>query len=264
VWLERVFVFVVGFCILWTILFVFTQFEQRLPLFIALFLTYVVSAYLLLPRIFFLTSALLRRGRIPCFTRSADGFPADPVNIILVGSKKDLEQIFETIGWKKADRLTLKSAWKMAFAFVLKKPYPRAPFSPLYLFGRRQDIGFQECLGGSPRKRNHIRFWLADVDPLEKLSDIGYWLNKNTLMHSSSKSVWVGAGVKDIGFGFTQFTYQMSHRIDKNIDKQRKYIVNALRRNKCIKKERFIEANTLIGKKYNTDGRIFYAHIHSS
>lgn len=261
VWLERLFIFVVGFFVLWGIFFAFTQFDQRLPLFFALLFTYIVSAYFLLPRTFFLTLALLRKGRIPCFTRSADGFPADPVNIVLIGSKEDLERAFETIGWHKADKLTPKSAWKMARAFLLKKSYPQAPFSSLYLFGRRQDIGFEECLDGNPRKRNHIRFWLADVDPLKKLADVSYWLARNEALPSLSSSIWIGSGVKDVGFGFTQFTYQVSHRASKNIDKQRKYIINALRRHKCVQREKFIEANTVVGRKYSTDGRIFYAHI---
>ena len=47
----------------------------------------------------------------------------------------------------------------MTQAFVLNAPYPTAPFSTLYLFGRPQDVGFQEPIDDSPRKRHHIRFW---------------------------------------------------------------------------------------------------------
>ncbi len=41
----------------------------------------------------------------------------------------------------------------MARAFVLNTPYPTAPFSTLYLFGRGQDIGFEKAIGDSPRRR---------------------------------------------------------------------------------------------------------------
>ena len=47
----------------------------------------------------------------------------------------------------------------MIRAFVFNSPYPTAPFSTLYLFGRGQDVGFQKAIDNSPRKRNHIRFW---------------------------------------------------------------------------------------------------------
>jgi len=42
----------------------------------------------------------------------------------------------------EADRLGLASSWGMIRAFVFNSPYPTAPFSTLYLFGRGQDIGF--------------------------------------------------------------------------------------------------------------------------
>jgi len=57
------------------------------------------------------------------------------------------------------DRLGLASSWRMIRAFVLNSPYPTAPFSTLYLFGRGQEIGFQKAIDNSPRKRHHIRFW---------------------------------------------------------------------------------------------------------
>ncbi|WP_342021788.1 LssY C-terminal domain-containing protein [Methyloceanibacter marginalis] len=37
----------------------------------------------------------------------------------------------------------------MAKTFVLNQPYPTAPFSTLFLFGRGQDIGFQKAIGDS-------------------------------------------------------------------------------------------------------------------
>jgi hypothetical protein len=40
----------------------------------------------------------------------------------------------------------------MAVAFVLNRPYPAAPFSSLYLFGRKQDVGFQKAIDSSCRR----------------------------------------------------------------------------------------------------------------
>ena len=63
----------------------------------------------------------------------------------------------------EADRLGLASSWRMVRAFVFNSPYPTAPFSTLYLFGRGQDIGFQKAIDNSPRKRHHIRFWALSL-----------------------------------------------------------------------------------------------------
>jgi hypothetical protein len=46
----------------------------------------------------------------------------------------------------------------MVRAFVFNSPYPTAPFSTPYLFGRDQDIGFLKAIDNSPRKRHHVRF----------------------------------------------------------------------------------------------------------
>ena len=55
----------------------------------------------------------------------------------------------------------------MVRAFVFNSPYPTAPFSTLYLFGRGQDIGFQKAIDNSPRKRHHIRFWSLSLTRAE-------------------------------------------------------------------------------------------------
>jgi hypothetical protein len=66
----------------------------------------------------------------------------------------------------------------MIRTFIFNKPYPTAPFSTLYLFGRGQDIGFQKAIDNSPRKRHHIRFWaLSLVRAEETLGTASFWFN---------------------------------------------------------------------------------------
>jgi hypothetical protein len=102
---------------------------------------------------------ILQRKRVPRFTITADGLPGDPVNLVLIGTLQQLRAAFATAGWSEADRLGVASSWRMIRAFVLNSPYPTAPFSTLYRYGRGQDIGFQKAIDNSPRKRHHIRFW---------------------------------------------------------------------------------------------------------
>jgi hypothetical protein len=81
------------------------------------------------------------------------------VNVALIGTLQQLRSAFASLGWSEADQLGLASSWGMIRAFVFNSPYPTAPFSSLYLFGRGQDIGFQKAIDNSPRKRHHVRFW---------------------------------------------------------------------------------------------------------
>src|SRR4029077_20699624 len=106
---------------------------------------------------------ILKRRHVPRYTMTGDGLPGDPINLVLIGTRQQLQAAFAAAGWATADRLRLKSSWRMCRAFVLKSPYPPAPFSTLYLFGRGQDVGFQKAIDNSPRKRHHIRFWALSL-----------------------------------------------------------------------------------------------------
>ncbi|MGO8168838.1 LssY C-terminal domain-containing protein, partial [Rhizobium ruizarguesonis] len=71
------------------------------------------------------------------------------------------------------------------------------PFSTFYLFGRWQDIGFQEPIDDSPRKRHHIRFLALSLAHSEDdMSASSFWLD--TYRPSPEERVlWVGAGTRD-------------------------------------------------------------------
>src|SRR4051812_7035569 len=153
--LQRLLVFLLGVLTVWLIAFVFFDFADRwLPWVLALGVTYGLAAYVILPRAIRLGLRIQRRGCVPSYTTTADGLPGDPVNLALIGTIGDLRSAFAAAGWSAADPLSVRSAWRMIGAFVLNRPYPRAPFSTLYLLGRGQDIGFQQALGDSPRRRN--------------------------------------------------------------------------------------------------------------
>ena len=166
---RRLLVFGLGILAVWLISFVFRVTDQRLPTLLALALAYALAAYVILPRIVRMGLKILQRKSVPSFTLTGDGLPGDPVNLVLVGELMKLRAAFAAAGWTEADALGLKSSWKMAVAFVLNRPYPSAPFSTLYLFGRGQDIGFQKAIDDSLRKRRHIRFWaLSSSAPIRR------------------------------------------------------------------------------------------------
>ena len=159
--LQRSAIFGLGIFSVWLIVFVvFETADRRLPWILALGVTYGFAAYVVLPRVIRLGLKILKRRRVPSYTITGDGLPGDPVNVALVGTLQQLRSAFAILGWSEADRLGLASSWGMIRAFVFNSPYPTAPFSTLYLFGRGQNIGFQKAIDNSPRKRHHIRFWL--------------------------------------------------------------------------------------------------------
>ncbi|MBI2037566.1 MAG: LssY C-terminal domain-containing protein [Candidatus Magasanikbacteria bacterium] len=258
---ERVVIAVFTFIVWWFVVTqIFDRLEQRMPVFLAGVLTYLLAAYILLPRVIQFCLMILRRGRVPRFARAADGLPADPVNIILIGSQEMLRNIFTIAGWHEAEPITWRSVIKMMHAIIRNKSYANAPFSSLYLFGRKQDHGFQQPIGKSPRHRHHVRFWAANLDPEADMTNFKYWMQKHSI-NPKEASMWVGSGTKDIGLALKRFTYQITHKVDKNVDEERDYVISSLRETGLLAKEYYSNAEQFIIGKYKSDGRILTAYI---
>src|SRR6516164_9942467 len=199
--LRRVLVAALGVFAVWVIVFVVFRFaDNRLPWILAAAFTYAVAAYAILPRVVRTSLRILQQKRVPRYTLTGDGLPGDPVNVVLIGTRRQLEAAFAAAGWSVADRLNVRSSWRMVRAFLLNRPYPTAPFSTLYLFGRGQDVGFQKAIDISPRKRHHIRFWALSVERAEEtVNTPEFWFNTDR-PSLAAEALWVGAGTRDTGF----------------------------------------------------------------
>ena len=80
--------------------------------------------------------------------------------------------------------------------------YLHAPISPMYMFGRSQDLALQKARDNI-HQRNHLRLWLAP-------------------MRFRGKSVWVGQISRDIGTRLTIHSpYLTTHKIDPDVDEAR-------------------------------------------
>jgi hypothetical protein len=232
--LRRLLVFGLGILSVWLIVFVFRLTDHRLPTILALALTYGIAAYIVLPRVVRTGLKILQRRRVPRFTITGDGLPGDPINLVLIGTRQQLQAAFAVAGWSAADRLGLASSWRMVRAFVCNSPYPTAPFSTLYLFGRGQDIGFQKAIDNSPRKRHHIRFWASSLTGAKAtVGTAAFWLNTDRPAHHE-RVLWVGAGTRDTGLSLTQLTFQITHATDADTNAERDYIIAELTKNGVI------------------------------
>ena len=232
--LHRLLILGLGILSVWLIVFVFRFADQRLPTVLTLALTYGIAAYIVLPRAVRMGLKILQRKRVPRFTLTGDGLPGDPVNLVLIGNLQQLRTAFVIAGWSEADRLGVASSWRMICAFVLNSPYPTAPFSTLYLYGRGQDIGFQKAIDDSPRKRHHIRFWALSLARAEAtVGTASFWLNTDRPPYDAHV-LWVGAGTKDTGLSLTRLTFQITHATDSDTNAERDYIIAELRNNRVI------------------------------
>lgn len=169
-----------------------------------------VVAYLLAPRLwnyyFEHTKPLPDVARV---THTSDGHPGDPVNIALEGSEADVVKAMLAAGWYPADPVTLSSSVKIAVDTVLRRTDDTAPVSPLYLFGRKEDLAFEKPVPGGPRHRHHVRYWRWDQT-------------------RDGLPVWFGAATYDEHAGLSYTTGQITHHIGPDVDAERNLIVTDL------------------------------------
>jgi LssY-like putative type I secretion system component LssY len=169
-----------------------------------LLLAYLVVAYLVMPLVWtWYVRDHPALDAVPHITSTADGLPGDPLNVALIGTETALKKILLAAKWYQADPLTLRSSLEIAEAAVLERPYVDAPVSNLYLWGRKEDLAFEQPVGDNPRQRHHVRFWRADQ------------------VDRDGRPVWVGAAIYDTRVGFSDTTGQITHHTAADIDAER-------------------------------------------
>jgi hypothetical protein len=146
----------------------------------------------------------------PRITHTHDGIPGDPLNVSLVGTEDELQAAMLAAHWYPADPITLKSSLRIATGTVFHRAYDKAPVSNLFLFGRKQDLAFEQPIGNDPRRRHHVRFWRSD-----QLDDAG-------------RPLWFGAATLDKGVGLSHTEGEITHHISADIDDERDKVINDL------------------------------------
>jgi hypothetical protein len=209
-------------------------FHAQLPAALAIFLTYVLAAYVLIPAIFRLYRLLRPAKHLPLYCVTPDGFASDPVNVGIIGTQKQLTKAMKRIGWYKANTVNWRTSIRQIVAVVFRQTYKRAPVSALFLFGRRQDIAFELPLntrGG----RHHVRFWATVYDPDKPIAatnriSAAQPVNPAKAKHLQKDRIflWLGCASKDAGLSLIRHNAQITHMIDPDTDAERDLIVNGI------------------------------------
>jgi hypothetical protein len=173
---------------------------------------YAVFAYVVMPVSWRQYHRLAGFPRAVGVTRTSEGLPADPLNVAFVGSPHDVAEAMRAAGWSTADRISIRSGLRDATSVVFHRPYVSAPVSTHVLWGRPQDLAFEQIVGGSPRQRHHVRLWCVNrpADPRETL--------------------WVGAASYDRSVGLSPYTGEVIHHIETRVDAERDKLVADLGR----------------------------------
>jgi hypothetical protein len=183
---------------------------------------------------------------LPCCTTNADGDEyGDPLNLVLIGGANNILPALVRRNWHATETTWSQAIKRTIKSFLLGERYRYSPISPLYVYGRRQDVGWQKARG-TINERNHMRFWLSPI-------------------RFRGKKVFVGQISRDIGVKFTLKSPTIStHVIDPDVDEARRYFVEDLAYSQALARCGFVKGvgvvtreaprMNLVGDPYYTDG----------
>jgi len=180
----------------------------RLALLVGALLTiYLLVAYLVVPMLWRHYEHQPEAEGFPKTTETGSHIPGDPLNIGLVATEQEAVSGMLEAGWVPADPTTIRSSVHIAESVLLNRPYPKAPVSNLFLFGRKQDLAFEKPDGESAKRRHHVRFWKAESHGPQ------------------GKPLWLGAATFDLKVGVSHRTGQITHHIAPNVDAERNEVL---------------------------------------
>ncbi|WP_435021524.1 LssY C-terminal domain-containing protein [Tundrisphaera sp. TA3] len=174
-------------------------------------IAWVLMAYLILPAIWKHYEHNPALEEAPKVATTSQGIPGDPLNVGLIGPESAVVHAMLAAGWDPADPITLGTSLRIAGSVLRRKPYPDAPVSDLFLFGRKQDLAFEKPAGRSASRRHHVRFWRSD--------DLG----------RDGAPLWCGAVTFDRSVGLSHRTGQITHHIGPDVDAERDALIGGLR-----------------------------------
>jgi len=141
---------------------------------------------------------------LPCCALGGDRkTPGDPLNLVIVGDGPHVLATLVRRRWDLTETIRGGTKWRTVVSSVFRSKYRTSPVSPLYLFGRPQDIALQKARS-TVDERNHLRLWRSPVTV-------------------EGQKVWVGQISRDIGVKFSSRTF-VTHKIDPVVDEARLYI----------------------------------------
>lgn len=165
---------------------------------------------------------------------------ADVIHLAFIGSRRQVQQAFETAGWSAAEPLTARTLARTYRAYSSLTGYASAPVSRLLYQGADASLVYQKGLN-TITKRHHVRIWKA-----KSVSD---------------REIWLGAGTHDVGITLDSGTMMLTHKIDPMIDGEREKIIRDLVFAGCSEPARYVDRPQSVqmkstGKEAITDGRL--------
>jgi hypothetical protein len=160
--------------------------------------------------------------------------PSDLVNVLFIGSRKQLSTAFAAAGWEEPHPPSMRRRLAQIRAASEGLGYRHAEMSSLLVNemapGMAWEKGFNDL-----SKRHHIRLWKQPES----------W---------HGQELWVGAATRDIDYAYFRPGQALTHRVQKDIDQERDKIVNDLAFTSCVESVDWVERPGVPRSTHNSTG----------
>jgi len=149
-------------------------------------------------------------GQLPHYTEGLTGHRQEPVSLIFVGTRAQLEQAFRAAGWTEAKSYGFGTLAGGIAASLTRRPDPAGPITPSFLAEQPNALAFSLPVGATFASRHHIRLWSTHMQT------------------SRGQPLWLATASFDRGFELASTTFLPTHQIAPDIDTERAYVVTSL------------------------------------
>jgi len=188
---------------------------------------------------------------LPKISESVNGLPAEPINIIFIGQRSNLDQAFTQSSWFLLDGPSIKSYSNIIISILLNKSYPQTPGLPVFWDTQVNQFAYGKPTStNSVSSREHIHLWETDF------------------ITNDGQQIWVGTAHFDNAIQKKFGVIMPYHTTETRVDNERESIKNELDKNGFIQKSEKINLTGLLygskkgsGNSFLTDGQAYILYI---
>lgn len=177
--------------------------------------------------------------RLPHYTEGLTGLRQEPISLVFVGTRTQLEAAFKAAGWTEAEHFSFRAVTVGVQAALSHRSAPAGPVTPSFLAEQPNVLAFSLPVGATFAERHHIRLW------------------STTIQTSAGQPLWLATASFDKGFELAPSTGLPTHQIDPNIDAERSFVVTSLQTSGLVQRAETIQL-TPSEASYNFDGDPFH------
>jgi len=189
--------------------------------------------------------------KLPKISESITSLPAEPINIIIVGSQEKIHQAFTQSGWYLLDQPSISAYTKIIASFLFKKFYPQTPGLPVFWATQPNKIGYGKPVDQTfTGARQHIHLWGTDF------------------VDSNGNLIWVGTAHFDEEIQKKLGIVMPFHSTELKVDTERERIKAELEAKGFIQKSEKVDLTGLMygskkgsGNSFLTDGQAYILYI---